>query len=126
MVHWTKPGAIKKWVLRYHIKASFKCASKVPTARKDRIFKILGAMSVGHPIARKERMKYVDGTDHEQRTARVCFDAAHAFAPIIEIALCKLVVITTVMPVQVQPISRRMALSSLPGPSEGQRETRTF
>ena len=46
---------------------------------------------------RKERTDEVE-SDHEQG----CFNAAHAFAPTIAIALYNLVVITTMMPAQVQ------------------------
>ena len=54
-----------------------------------RIFKILAAKFVGHFIARKKRMKY------NPTTSKVCFNVAHAFAPTIGIALCNLVVTTT-------------------------------
>ena len=50
--------AIEKWALKYHIKhkASFKCASKIPIARKDLLFP--AAKFIGHPIARRrERME---------------------------------------------------------------------
>jgi ribosomal protein L18 len=62
------------------------------------IFKISAAKPVGHPIAKKERMK------QNMITNKVCISVAHASATTIGIALCNLIVnfITTKMPAQIQ------------------------
>jgi hypothetical protein len=58
-------------------------------------------------IARKERMKM------NPTTSKVYFNVAHAFAPTNGIALCNLVVITTMMPTQVQTDQRNGSSSDV-------------
>jgi len=61
LVHW-KTSAIEKWALQYHIKASFQCASKISTVRKDLQDPCCKVCRTPHS---KERTDEVE-SDHEQ------------------------------------------------------------
>jgi len=102
-------SAIQKWALQYHIKTSLKCASMIPTARKD----------LQNPCCRfcwtpqsKERTDPVE-SDHEQgvlQCSKCTYTSGYHWNSLMQLGCYH--------NQDARPI-RRMALSSLPGPLRG-------
>jgi len=86
LVHWR----LVPWALQYHIKASFKCASKIPTARKDLLGPCCNICWAPHS---KERTDEVE-PDHEQ--AFHCSTCIHTYH--WDCLIIKLVVNITINP----------------------------
>jgi len=61
LVHW-KPSATEKWALQYHVKASFKLASKIAATCNDFQNLCCKACWTPHSKERTDEAKY----DHEQ------------------------------------------------------------